>query len=89
MKEKLHEMLKLENEYQSLVLQNTTDLKALMYTTDNVYMEIKEMENKLIRFYPKKNFTKKMVDELKVFTAAHEKKNKLSVKYILTKYAFK
>lgn len=89
MKEKLHTMIKLENQYQSLVLQNTTDLKALMYTTDNVYMEIREMENKLVRFYPKKKFTKKMVDELKVFIAAQEKKNKLSVKYILTKYAFK
>ena len=89
MKEKLHEMMKLSNEYQSLVLQNTTNLRSLMYTTDIIYLEIRKMEEKLLRFYPKKNFTKKLIDELKVYKAAQEKKNKLSVKYILTKYAFK
>ena len=89
MKEKLHEMLKLENDYQSLVLQNTSELVNLMETTDNVFMDIREMEQKIIRFYPKKYFSKKMIDELNVYIQAQEKKNKLSVKYILTKYAFK
>lgn len=89
MKEKLHEMQALKTEYQSLVLQNTSELRELMDNTDNVYMEIMKMEKKLLRYYPKKHFAKKMMDELKVMIQAQEKTNKLSVKYILTKYAFK
>lgn len=89
MKEMLHEMLKLEKAYQSLILQNTSELKAIMYTSDNVLMEIREMEKKLIRFYPKKQFARKLINELDVYIQAQEKTNKLSVKYILTKYAFK
>jgi hypothetical protein len=89
MKEKLHEMMELENSYQSLVLQNTNELRNLITNTDLVYMEIMEMEKKLLRFYPKKFFAKKLIDELNVTIQAQEKKNKLSVKYILTKYAFK
>lgn len=89
MKEKLHEMQKLSRDYQSLVLQNTSELRELMENTDNVYMEILQMEKKLLRFYPKKHFARKMMDDLKVFIQAQEKTNKLSVKYILTKYAFK
>ena len=89
MKENLHQMLILEKSYQSQVLQNTTELKAIMYSSDNVLTEIREMEKKLIRFYPKKQFARKLIDELNVYIQAQEKTNKLSVKYILTKYAFK
>jgi hypothetical protein len=89
MKEKLHEMLQLDNDYQSLILQNTSELRSLIENTDNVYMEIVQMEKKLLRFYPKKYFAKKLIDDLNVTIQAQEKKNKLSVKYILTKYAFK
>lgn len=60
-----------------------------MALSDNVFMEITEMEKQLVRFYPKKQFVKKFVNDLDVHIAAQEKTNKLSVKYILTKYAFK
>lgn len=82
-------MLQLDNAYQSLILQNTSELRSLIENTDNVYMEIREMEKKMLRFYPKKYFAKKLIDDLNVTIQAQEKKNKLSVKYILTKYAFK
>lgn len=59
-----------------------------MDLSDEVYMEMKDMETKLVRFYPKKHFTRKLTEELQVYIDAQEKKNKLSVKYILTKYAF-
>ena len=60
-----------------------------MSLSDIVYMEIDQMEKQLIRFYPKKQFVRKFVSDLNKHIEAQEKPNKLSVKYILTKYAFK
>ena len=60
-----------------------------MSLSDIVYMEINQMEKHLIRFYPKKQFVKKFINDLDTHIEAQEKPNKISVKYILTKYAFK
>lgn len=60
-----------------------------MNLTDDLLMEMREMENKLVRFYPKKEFREKVLSDFDTFIEAQTKKNKLSIKYILTKYAFR
>lgn len=60
-----------------------------MNLTDDLLMEMRDMENKLVRFYPKKEFRLKVMHEMDQFIEAQTKKNKLSIKYILTKYAFR
>lgn len=60
-----------------------------MNLTDDLLMEMRDMENKLVRFYPKKEFRLKVMHEMDQFIDAQTKKNKLSIKYILTKYAFR
>ena len=64
-------------------------LGNLINFSDNVYMEIKEMEKSLVKYFPKRSFAKKLENNMQMYVDAHEKANKMTVKYVLTKFAFR